>query len=162
MNFPTGRKALATIVLAASFCILPMPSQAQSDQSSERKEYADKIREAYNFRFGKDKLSAPGNASVEGNDFIQPGAFPKAAYCAHCHEQAYSQWRQALHSNSFRTPFYRTSVNILPRTAGIEFPRHCDSCHNPIGVLGGAMTQNSKVDREFDEDGLTCTTCHSI
>jgi Tfp pilus assembly protein PilF len=24
------------------------------------------------------------------------------------------------------------------------------------------MTQNSKVNREFDEDGLTCTTCHSI
>jgi hypothetical protein len=155
-------KALATIVLAASFCILPTAALAQSDQSSERKEYADKIRETYNFRFGKDKPSLPGNASVEGNDFIQPGAFPKAAYCAHCHEQAYSQWRQALHSNSFRTPFYRTSVNILPRTAGIEFTRHCDSCHNPIGVLGGAMTQNSKVNREFDEDGLTCTTCHSI
>ena len=155
-------KALATIVLAASFCILPTAALAQSDQSSERKEYADKIRETYNFRFGKDKPSLPGIASVEGNDFIQPGAFPKAAYCAHCHEQAYSQWRQALHSNSFRTPFYRTSVNILPRTAGIEFTRHCDSCHNPIGVLGGAMTQNSKVNREFDEDGLTCTTCHSI
>jgi Flp pilus assembly protein TadD len=161
-KFPTRSKTLATIVFAASLFILARRSQAQSDQSNERKEYADKIRETYNFRFGKDKLSAPGNASVEGNDFIQPGAFPKAAYCAHCHEQAYSQWRQALHSNSFRTPFYRTSVNILPRTAGIEFTRHCDSCHNPIGVLGGAMTQNSKVNREFDEDGLTCTTCHSI
>lgn len=70
--------------------------------------------------------------------------------------------RQALHSNSFRTPFYRTSVNILPRTVGIEFARHCDSCHNPVGVLAGAITQNSKVDRAFDEDGLTCMTCHSI
>ena len=161
MNYPTSN-ALATVILTAGLCILPNVLLAQSDQSSERKEYADKIRETYNFRFGKDKPSAPGNASVEGNDFIQPGAFPKATYCAHCHEQAYSQWRQALHSNSFRTPFYRMSVNILPRTAGIEFTRHCDSCHNPIGVLGGAMTQNSKVNREFDEDGLTCTTCHSI
>ncbi len=79
-----------------------------------------------------------------------------------CHQEAYSQWRQALHSNSFRTPFYRTSVDILARTKGIEFTRHCDSCHNPIGVLSGALTQNSKVDRGFDEDGLTCTTCHSI
>jgi Flp pilus assembly protein TadD len=162
MYTPAPRKALAAIVFVAGFCILPQASHAQSDQSLERKQYADKIRESYNFRFGEDKPSAPGNASVEGNDFIQPGAFPKASYCAHCHEQAYSQWRQALHSNSFRTPFYRTSVNILPRTTGIEFTRHCDSCHNPIGVLGGAMTQNSKVNREFDEDGLTCTTCHSI
>ncbi len=93
---------------------------------------------------------------------MQPGAFPTAKYCSKCHEEAYSQWRQALHSNSFRTPFYRTSVNILARTKGIEFTRHCDSCHNPIGVLAGALTQNSKVDRKFDEDGLTCTTCHSI
>jgi Tfp pilus assembly protein PilF len=162
MNRATGRKVLAMAGVAASLCIVLRLSQAQSDESKERKEYADAIRESYNFRFGTDKLSTPGNASVEGNDFIQPGAFPKATYCAHCHQQAYSQWRQALHSNSFRTPFYRTSVNILPRTRGIEFTRHCDSCHNPIGVLAGAMTQKSKVDREFDSDGLTCTTCHSI
>ena len=162
MNHATGRKALAMAALAVTLFILLRVSQAQSDEGKERKEYADAIRESYNFRFGNDKLSTPGNASVEGSDFIQPGAFPKATYCAHCHQQAYAQWRQALHSNSFRTPFYRTSVNILPRTKGIEFTRHCDSCHNPIGVLAGAMTQKSKVDRQFDSDGLTCTTCHSI
>jgi Flp pilus assembly protein TadD len=162
MNRATGRKVLAMAGVAATLCIVLRLSQAQSDESKERKEYADTIRESYNFRFGTDKPFLPGNPSVEGNDFLQPGAFPKATYCAHCHQQAYSQWRQALHSNSFRTPFYRTSVNILPRTAGIEFTRHCDSCHNPVGVLAGAMTQNSKVDRQIDQDGLTCTTCHSI
>jgi tetratricopeptide (TPR) repeat protein len=134
----------------------------QPSSDDERKAYADKIRENYNFRFGPDVISMPGNAAVEGNNFIQPGAFPKATYCAECHAEAYHQWRQALHSNAFRTPFYRTSVNILARTKGIEFTRHCDSCHNPIGVLSGALTQNSKVDRKFDEDGLTCLTCHSI
>ncbi len=137
-------------------------SWAQSDESSERKAYADKVRETYNFRFGKDKISVPGNAAVAGNDFIQPTAFPTAEYCGRCHQEAYSQWRQALHSNSFRTPFYRASVNILARTKGIEFTRHCDSCHNPIAVLSGGLTQNSQVDRSFDQDGLTCTTCHSI
>ncbi len=137
-------------------------SWAQSDESSERKAYADKVRETYNFRFGKDKISVPGNAAVAGNDFIQPTAFPTAEYCGRCHQEAYSQWRQALHSNSFRTPFYRASVNILARTKGIEFTRHCDSCHNPIAVLSGGLTQNSQVDRGFDQDGLTCTTCHSI
>jgi Tfp pilus assembly protein PilF len=162
MNRATGRKVLAMAGVAATVCFVLRLSQAQSDESKERKEYAETIRESYNFRFGTDKPFLPGNPSVVGNDFIQPGAFPKATYCAHCHQQAYSQWRQALHSNSFRTPFYRTSVNILPRTRGIEFTRHCDSCHNPIGVLAGAMTQKSKVDREFDSDGLTCTTCHSI
>ncbi|MGA2218824.1 MAG: tetratricopeptide repeat protein, partial [Terracidiphilus sp.] len=97
--------------------------------------------------------------------FLQPGAYPSAEYCGTCHQEAYSQWRQALHSNAFRTPFYRTSVNLLIRDPGrgISFARHCDSCHNPIGVLGAALTENSKVDRaKFDSDALTCTTCHSV
>jgi len=135
---------------------------AQQDEARERAAYAAKIRETYNFRFGKDKISTPGNAGVQGDDFVPPEVFLSATYCARCHAEAYSQWRQALHSNSFRTPFYRASVNILPRTKGVEFTRHCDSCHNPIGVLTGALTQDSRVDRSFDEDGLTCTTCHSI
>jgi Flp pilus assembly protein TadD len=157
---------VATATLVAIFCILLRSSSAQStqdpQQDPDRRHYSEKVRESYNFRFGPDKISTPGNAAIEGNDFIQPGAFPKATYCAVCHAQAYNHWRQALHSNSFRTPFYRTSVNILLRTKGIEFTRHCDSCHNPIGVLTGALTQNSVVDRGFDSDGLTCVTCHAV
>jgi Flp pilus assembly protein TadD len=127
-----------------------------------RKVYADKIRETYNFPFGKGNISLPGNAAAEGDDFLPAGAFPDAAYCGHCHQEAYHQWRQALHSNSFRAPFYRASVNILIRTKGIEFARHCDSCHNPVGVLAGALNTGSTLDRSFDRDGLTCATCHSI
>jgi Tfp pilus assembly protein PilF len=162
MKSLTKRVAVMMASLVAGSCMCSELSRAQSEQNPDRKAYADKIRETYNYRFGKDNLSTPGNAAVEGNDFIQPGAFPKATYCATCHAQAYSQWRQALHSNSFRTPFYRTSVNILLRTKGIEFTRHCDSCHNPVGVLTGGLTQDSKVDRQFDQDGLTCLTCHAV
>src|SRR5580658_5404400 len=156
------RGFLILAVLATAVCFVKGTIEAGSDQDTARKEYADKVRATYNYRFGTDKLAVPGNASVEGDDFVQPGAFPNAKYCAHCHQEAYHQWRQALHSNSFRTPFYRTSVNILIRTKGIEYSRHCDSCHNPIGVLSGALTQNSKVQRTFDNDGLTCMVCHSI
>jgi Flp pilus assembly protein TadD len=137
-------------------------TRVQSDGTLDSANYSEKIRQTYNFRFGKDNFTLPGNAATDTNDFIQAGAFPKAEYCAHCHEEAYHQWRQALHSNSFRTPFYRTSVNILARSKGIEFTRHCDSCHNPIAVVSGGLTQESHVDRGFDKDGLTCTTCHSI
>jgi hypothetical protein len=120
---------------------------AKDKSDQERKQYADKVHQTYNFRFGKDNLFTPGTMQVEGDDFVQPGAFPNAAYCAHCHQEAYSQWRQALHSNAFRTPFYRASVNILINTKGIEFARHCDSCHNPIAVMAGGLTEDSKVDR---------------
>jgi len=132
------------------------------DEAVRRKAYADSIRKTYSFTFEKGNISLPGNAAVAGNDFLEPDAFPDAAYCGHCHEEAYSQWRQALHSNSFRTPFYRASVNILLRTKGIDFARHCDSCHNPVGVLVGALDPNATGDRSYDRDGLTCMTCHSI
>ena len=155
-------RLLTAAILAAASLGLPTIAQSPQGFDAERRAYAAKIHETYNFRFGDGNISLPGNAAVEGGDFLPSSAFLPATYCKHCHEEAYSQWRQALHSNSFRTPFYRTSVNILPRTKGIEFTRHCDSCHNPIGVVAGALTEDSKVDRAFDEDGLTCTTCHSI
>ena len=151
--------AALTALLIGTF---RLTTYAQSPQNPFGDEYSDQARKSFDFRFGKDNFSLPGNAATVDNQFIQSGAFPTAEYCGHCHEEAYHQWRQALHSNSFRTPFYRTSVNILIRTKGIEFSRHCDSCHNPIAVVSGALTQDSQVDRSFDKDGLTCTTCHAI
>jgi hypothetical protein len=148
---------------ATSTPVGSQPNQTKvAEEEAVRKAYSDNVSQTYNYRFGKDKPSLPGNAASVGEGFLEPGAFPKAEYCAHCHQEAYSQWRQALHSNAFRTPFYRTSVNILINTKGIEFARHCDSCHNPVAVLGGGLTEDSQVDRRFDRDGLTCMTCHSI
>ena len=109
------------MVLIAAVCCLSTirgkedPSAAANN---DRKLYADKVHQTYNFVFGADDISSPGNAAVEGNDFLPASAFPDAEYCGHCHQEAYHQWRQALHSNSFRTPFYRTSVNILIRDQG--------------------------------------------
>jgi len=156
---------LAPIACAVSFLGLRTIRGAEdrrAEEASVRKAYADKIRETYSFPFGKDNIALPGNAAAEGNEFLEASAFPDAAYCGHCHQEAYQQWREALHSNSFRAPFYRASVNILIRTKGIEFARHCDSCHNPVGVLAGALNTGSTLDRSFDRDGLTCATCHSI
>ena len=161
------RRVFLLVLLLCVTCVLYVriirgaqdPSQ---DQTNVRKAYSDKIRSTYNYPFVKDNLSVPGNAAAEGGDFLPASAFPDAQYCGHCHQEAYHQWRQALHSNSFRTPFYRDSVNILLRTKGPEFARHCDSCHNPIAVLDGALNTGSTIDRLADRDGLTCTTCHSI
>ena len=164
--------AFTTVACLASVCALLPGVYARSDQNQTdqqtasqneaRREYAEKVSKTYNFAFGKGKISTPGNAAVEGNTFIQQEAFLPASYCGHCHQEAYHLWRQALHSNAFRDPFYSTSLNILNKTQGVEFSRHCNSCHNPISVLSGSLTQDSMVNRKFDQDGLTCTTCHSI
>ena len=140
-------------------------ADAEKRIEADRKAFNAKVKPAYNFQYGPKNPYTPGNVQVQGEGFLQPGAFPTAEYCGTCHHEAYTQWRQALHSNAFRTPFYRTSVNLLIRdkTRGIAFARHCDSCHNPIAVLGAALTEDSKVDRsKIDSDGLTCMTCHSV
>jgi tetratricopeptide (TPR) repeat protein len=142
-----------------------LKARAEERTEADRKAFNATVAPAYNFHYGPRNPFTPGNIQVQGEGFLQPGAYPSAEYCGTCHQEAYSQWRQALHSNAFRTPFYRASVNILIRdqTRGIAFARHCDSCHNPIGVLGAALTEDSKVDRaKFDSDGLTCMTCHSV
>jgi hypothetical protein len=156
------KHSFAVLSGAILACALLHPVASGQEQDAARKQYSAKIASGYNYRFGQELPFAPGNPEVQGGGFIQPGAFPDAKYCAHCHQEAYHQWRQALHSNSFREPFYRTSVNLLNNTKGIEFSRHCDSCHNPIGVLSGALTENSQVDRKFDDNGVTCMVCHSI
>ncbi len=88
--------------------------------------------------------------------------FPPATYCARCHAGAYHQWEQSLHRNSFREPFYKKNVDLLNDSKGIEFSRHCEGCHNPIALFSGALTPKSQLIRTFDDDGITCSVCHSI
>lgn len=166
MNVASRRVFLLILTLSGLAVPCLIAARGNEDQRARetdaRAAYDGQIRKSYSFAFGRDEISKPGNAAVVGNDFLEASDFPDATYCGHCHQEAYHEWRQALHSNSFRTPFYRASVNILIRTKGIEFARHCDSCHNPVAVLAGALNSGSALDRSFDRDGVTCMTCHSI
>lgn len=166
MKLLTRRTYLPLLILSA-MCVLHFgDTQAAEDHPAKGDNslaaYTKKIEQTYSYPFGKGENSLPGNAVAVGNYFLPPSAFPTAAYCGHCHQAAYHQWRQSLHANSFRSPFYRTSVNILVRTKGIAYARHCDSCHNPIAVLSGRMTPGAQEDTSYDRDGVTCTVCHSI
>src|SRR5580698_3699423 len=110
-----GRRLLVLILIFSGASILCLKAIRASEdrlaaEANIRKAYAEKIHETYSFPFGKDKISLPRNATAVGGDFLEASAFPDANYCGHCHQEAYHEWRQALHSNSFRTPFYRTSV----------------------------------------------------
>lgn len=161
------RTICAFLLLIASACMAGVRithggEDPRAQEQTARKAYDEAVRKTYDFAFAKNNISLPGNEAVEGNEFLPPSAFPDARYCGHCHQEAYHQWRQALHSNSFRTPFYRQSVNILLRTKGVQFARHCDSCHNPVGVVAGALDSHYTGDRSFDGDGVTCMVCHSI
>jgi len=130
--------------------------------AAQRTAYSQSVSAHYNYRFGADKPFLPSNATTDTGEFIDPKSFPTAKYCGHCHQEAHAEWRQSAHANSFRAPWYVKNVNMLMNGKGIEYARHCEGCHNPTALTSGAMTKNSPVNRKFDQDGITCSVCHSI
>jgi tetratricopeptide (TPR) repeat protein len=116
----------------------------------------------YNYAFGKDTPFLPSNATSSNGQFLSPKSFPTAQYCGHCHQEAYRQWRQSVHSNSFRAPWYLKNVNMLIDEKGVQFSRHCEGCHNPVALLSGDLSQGMPKKRPFEDEGLTCSVCHSI
>ncbi len=61
-----------------------------------RADYIRHIRTNYSFPFGKNLPFSPSNVQIEGNDFIQAGAFPTAEYCGHCHRATYEQCHRTI------------------------------------------------------------------
>src|SRR5437764_6226596 len=74
---------------------------------------------------------SPSNARTEDVAFVLEADFFPAARCASCHADTHAGWTQSLHHNAGREPFYKESVDILLRTRGAEFTRHCEACHAP-------------------------------
>jgi len=138
------------------------PAQAADDPGSQAKAYSRGVAEHYSYHFGADQPFLPSNATTDTGQFIDAKKFLSAKYCSHCHQGAYEQWRQTAHANAFRAPWYLKNANMLRDTKGIEYTRHCEGCHNPIALVSGALTKGSPVDRHFDDDGVTCSVCHSI
>jgi tetratricopeptide (TPR) repeat protein len=170
--FASGKliAAAGTCLIAAALAYAGSDSKPSASSTAGDKakttlvaNYDEQVRKDYNTRFGASSLFLPSQAKSESGGFIQIGAFPTAEYCGHCHEDAHKQWRESAHANSFREPFYIKNVNLLIDGKGIEFSRHCEGCHNPIALFSGALTKGSKIERTaIDNDGVTCSVCHSI
>jgi tetratricopeptide (TPR) repeat protein len=124
--------------------------------------FHDSVAARYNYAFGKESPFLPSNATSANGQFLDPRSFPTAEYCGHCHKEAYHQWRESIHSNSFRAPWYLKNVNMLIDEKGVQYSRHCEGCHNPVALLSGDLTQGMPKKRPFEQEGVTCSTCHSI
>ena len=62
----------------------------------------------------------PSNATSRDGQFMNPKSFATAQYCGHCHQEAYHEWRESVHSNSFRAPWYLKNVNMLIDEKGVR------------------------------------------
>ena len=132
------------------------------EAATTRHTFSEKAGAKYNFRYGKAFPFLPSNATTDTGEFISPKSFYTADYCGHCHQEAHKQWRESAHSNSNRAPWYLKNVGLLNTEKGIEFSRHCEGCHDPIALVSGALTEGAPKKRPYDQDGVTCSTCHSI
>lgn len=115
----------------------------------------------YEMPFGPSPF-APSNAKTTTGQLISHTAFIPAKRCAKCHESTHAEWNESAHRNAFREPFYQANVQHLTRDRGVVSTRHCESCHNPVALFSGALSQNAKIERPFDDEGVTCSVCHSI
>ena len=107
-------------------------------------------------------IFSPSNARTEDGNLIPSEYFFSAKRCSRCHHDTHEAWSESLHRNSGREPFYKDSVEILEHSLGTEPAQHCESCHAPVSVFSGALQKGSKESRTMDDEGVTCSVCHSI
>src|SRR5215213_9476499 len=109
---------------------------------------------------------APSNSRTVDGQLIPVDQFFPASRCQKCHQDTHAAWSESLHRNAAREPFYRESADILLKTRGIEFTRHCESCHTPVALFSGALDSKAPKQKapftEMDDEGVTCSVCHSI
>jgi Tfp pilus assembly protein PilF len=156
-----GLMLLSGLLIARALAAPGTAFSGANDTTTDANSYAQEISRNYDFKFGTNPFS-PSNATTTTGTFISGEMFVSAKRCGTCHTDAHAQWRQSAHGNAFREPFYQKNVKDLQNQKGIEFTRHCESCHNPAALFSGALTKNSHVKRPFDDDGVSCIACHSI
>src|SRR5437870_529188 len=140
---------LLLVFIALSIAGIVLVSNVAGRITEPNKNYSEEISKTYDFKFGPNPFS-PGNATTTTGTFIPGEMFVASKRCGACHTDAHAQWRQSAHGNAFREPFYQKNVKDLQSQKGIEFTRHCESCHNPAALFAGALTRNSHVKRPFD------------
>ena len=153
--------ALVVCLLSSQHHTVKAGTEAD-EAATARHVFSEKVAAKYNFRYGKAFPFLPSYATTDTGEFISPKSFYTADYCGHCHQEAHQQWRESAHSNANRAPWYLKNVALLNNEKGIEFSRHCEGCHDPIALISGALTEGAPKKRPYDQDGVTCSTCHSI
>lgn len=121
----------------------------------------------YSLPFGSNPF-APGEWKTPDGKLVNWRGIPSARDCATCHRKEFMQWNTSLHAISDLDLIYDAAVTRnVGRThssAGIgdQKGRWCESCHNPLGTLAGAVNPIIAVqETEAIEEGVNCIVCHT-
>ncbi|MCY3595075.1 MAG: tetratricopeptide repeat protein [Bacteroidetes bacterium] len=82
-----------------------------------------------------------------------------------CHPDVLAQWEASVHRfSSFNNPYYLKSIEALIERGGNDPARWCASCHDPLVLFTGRLTDEQILDFEHptSQAGITCFSCHAI
>jgi hypothetical protein len=92
----------------------------------------------------------------------------RAEQCGSCHQAIYEEWKTSYHSKAYADPFFQAYWNKD------EHIWICLNCHSPMqpqqpwlikGLIDGKVYKPVKVENphynpEFQQEGITCASCH--
>lgn len=150
--------ALTLLALGAAYLLLPADRNLGVDAHA---------LPFYSQPFGNNPL-APGEWKTPDGKLVDWRAIPSARDCASCHRKEFMEWNTSLHAVSDQDVIYDASVtrnttrSHAAGTVGDQKGRWCESCHNPLGTLTGAVNPIQAVpETETLEEGVSCIACHT-
>jgi len=154
-----GTCIVSAISFAALATLLPEPPSLSVDAKTGLP--------FFSLPFG-DNPFTPAEMKTPDGKLVDWRSVPSARSCGECHRQEFMEWVTSAHAVSDEELIYATTVEentgntLAAAHHGAEKGRWCEACHNPLGILTGAVTPANSVPRtETMEEGVTCVVCHT-
>ncbi|MFQ5646559.1 MAG: multiheme c-type cytochrome [bacterium] len=90
--------------------------------------------------------------------------FSKAQVCQEkCHDMIYGEWKDSVHANAYRDPFYQRMARLASRETGGKSDKYCIRCHAPVASLAGLVPPvDGRNMTDVAKEGITCDFCHTV
>lgn len=96
--------------------------------------------------------------------FVEARALTGSEACGACHEEIYREWSVSTHRFSgIDNPLIFAATEPAEKNAGLKAARFCASCHEPVALLSGKLTESTfTVPAAYLQQGVTCLVCHGV
>jgi len=93
-----------------------------------------------------------------GPTWLLPGTSPPnpaydTTWCGACHAKELAAWQKSAHAHAAVDPMVRFCAGVEAADDGVQYPRLCAGCHDPVSArLGDSTLATGR--------GVTCLGCH--